>query len=254
MSLAVITALNTVVAMLGDQAAGRFTVIGYQRQKKPAVTRIDDVLVQLWIESADIDWSRSSRNGPKEHEARIKVQFTVAQPASGDVATLLNPASSDAQRAAALAGITAADINTSTAVAAAWSAVFEILDDARNDTFGLPKGAISDKSFSNFRQDTLPSQGGLAINTATASLEFRVKETQLGDSGTTPDPAIYDITLQGAGIVEDVGQQIEMYAGSPTGYAGFTSDGINIESVAGFFSEVVSRVDDVSQAGVIIQQ
>ena len=204
MTLVAVTALNIVVSMLSAQAAGRFSIIGYQRQKKAAETKIDDVLVQCWIDSADIDWNRSTRNGAKEHEVSIKVQFTIAQPASGDVATLVDPNSSDAARSTALANLTAADQETSGALYAAWGAVFEILDDARNQTFGLPKGAISDKSFSNFRQDEPPSNGGLAVNTATASLDFRVKEAQLGDAGSTPDPAIYDNTLQGAGIDEVV--------------------------------------------------
>jgi hypothetical protein len=198
MSLAVVTALSAVVNMLESQAAGRFTAIGFQRQKKPAETRIDDVLVQCWIDSANIDWNRSSRKGPKEHEVSIKVQFTVAQPATGDIATLANPNAMDAQRATALVNLTATDQQTSGALYAAWSAVFEILDDARNQTFGLPKGSITDKSFSNFRQDEPPSRGGLAINTATATLDFRVKESQLGESGSEPDPAIYDNTLQGS--------------------------------------------------------
>jgi len=203
-SLVVVNALNTVVSMLAAQAAARFTVIGFQRQTKPAETRIDNVLVQCWINSANIDWSRCSRNGPKEHEVGIKIQFTIAQPASGDIATLTNLSSTDMQRATALANLTAADQETSAALYAAWSAVFEILDDARNQTFGLAKGAISDKSFSNFNQDEPPSNGGLAVNTATATLDFRVKEAQLGDSGYTPDPAIYDNTLEGTGIDEVV--------------------------------------------------
>lgn len=209
MSLAVVTALNTVVDLLAAQSAGRFTVIGFQRQKKPAETRIDDVLVQCWIDSASVDWNRSSRKGQKEHEVSIKVQFTVAQPATADIATLANPNATDVQRAAALASLTAADQQTSGALYDAWSAVFEILDDARNQTFGLPKGAISDKSFSEFRQDEPPSRGGLAINTATATLDFRVKEAQLGESGYTPDPAIYDNEIQGVGfdeVADDVTQ------------------------------------------------
>ena len=209
MTLAVVTALDTVVALLDAQSAGRFSVIGYQRQTKPAETRINDVLVQCFIESAEIDWNRCTRNGPKEHEVRIRVQFTVAQPASADVATLIDPSASDSARAAALANLVSADQATSTALYAAWSAVFEILDDARNQTFGLPKGAISDKSFSEFRHDEPGARGGLAVNTANAFLVFRVKEAQLGEAGYTPDPAIYDNTIKGAGfdgVVDDVSQ------------------------------------------------
>lgn len=204
MSLVCVNTLATIVNLLTAQAASRFQVVGFQRQKKPAETKIDNVLVQCWIDSASIDWSRCARNGPKEHEVRIKVQFTVAQPASGDIATLVDSNSSDAQRATALANLTAADQETSAALYAAWSAVFEIFDDARNQTFGLPKGSISDKSFSDFRQDEPPSRGGLVVNTATATLEFRVKEAQLGEAGFAPDPLILDNTLQGASVDEVV--------------------------------------------------
>ncbi len=202
MTLAVVTALDAVVAMLGAQAAGSFQVIGYQKQKKAAESSIDNVLVQCFIAKARIDWSRCSRNGPKEHEVGIRIQFTVAQPATADIATLTDPISTDGQRTTALSNMTAADMNTSTALYAAWSAVFEILDDARNLTFGLPTGSISDKSYSDFSHDEPMTRGGLAVNTATSILEFRVKEAQLGDAGNEPVTVTNDSDLVGAGIDE----------------------------------------------------
>jgi hypothetical protein len=202
MTLVAKVALDATVALLVSQAAGRFQTIGYQRQKKAAETNIDLPLVQCWINSARIDWSRSSRNGPKEHEISIKVQFTIAQPASGDVAVLTNPGSSDPDRAAALSNLISADQETSEALYNAWSAVFEILDDARNLYLGLADHSISDKAYSDFQQDEPPSRGGLVINTATSVLSFRVKEAQLGDIGTAI--ATIDNTLQGADTDENV--------------------------------------------------
>lgn len=202
MSLVAVFSFNTVVALLGAQAAGRFQVIGYQQQKKPAETNIDNPLVQCFIDEADIDWARSSRNGPKEHEVRIKVQFTVAQPAKADIATLEDENSSDGQRATALSNLTSPAVETTTALYAVWSAVFEILDDARNLTFGLPQGSISDKAYSSFKQDEFPPRGGVGILTATSFLEFRVKETQLGDIPNEPAVVTMDADIIGTGIDE----------------------------------------------------
>lgn len=202
MSLVAVFSFNTVVALLGAQAASRFQVIGYQQQKKPAETVIDNPLVQCFIDEADIDWSRSSRNGPKEHEVRVKVRFTVAQPAEADVATLESEASTDNQRAVALSNLTNPTSESTTALYDAWSAVFEILDDARNLTFGLPEGSISDKAYSEFKQDEFQPRGGLAIVTATSFLEFRVKEAQLGDIPSEPAVVTMDTDIIGTGIDE----------------------------------------------------
>jgi len=205
MTLAAITALDAIVTMLNSQADERFVVIGYQLQKKAAESSTDKALVQCWIDRAAIDWSRSSRNGPKQHEVTVKVQFTVAQPLILDIATLQDPGSTPAQREQALQNVIGPAQNASNTLYNAWSAVFEIFDDARNKTFGLPAGSISDKSYSDFRQDEPPPKGGLGILTAVSVLDFRVKEAQLGDVGNQPDQVINDTNFIGADLngVED---------------------------------------------------
>ena len=195
-------ALDACVALLGSQADSRFQVIGFQRQKKAAETSVDLALVQCWIDTADVDWERSSRNGPKEWSVRIEIQFTVAQPATLDVATIQDVNSTPAQRTAALLALVEPAQNAAKELYSAWGAVNEILDDARNEDLGLPTNAISDKSYSNFQQDKLPPRGGLAVLTATSFLEFRVKEAQLGDLGNEPAETIYDGTLIGTGVDE----------------------------------------------------
>ncbi|NIA28335.1 MAG: hypothetical protein GWP06_00305 [Actinobacteria bacterium] len=202
MSLVAVFAFNTAVALMAAQAAGRFGVEGHQTQKQSAQSLIDNALVRCWIDSADVDFSRSARNGPKEHELRVGVRFQVAQPAKADIETLEDEASTDLQRATALSNLTTPTLETTTALYAAWSAVFEILDDARNLTLGLPKGSISDKAYSQFKQDEFPTRGGPGILTATSFLEFRVKEAQLGDLGNEPANITMDNTLIGAGVDE----------------------------------------------------
>lgn len=200
MSLAVVTVLNAVVSLLNTQAAGRFNVIGYQVQKKSADTINDNPLVQCIIDSARVDFSRSSRNGPKEHECNIKIIFTVAQPAKLDLATLQDPNSTAVQRAIVLQNLINPAQEAAQKIYDAWSAVFEILDDARNLYLGLPDHSISDKSYSDFKLDEPPPRGGLGILTAISVLSFRIKEAQLGDLGNQPIQVINDSTLRGAGI------------------------------------------------------
>jgi hypothetical protein len=199
---AAVVALNACVDLLGSQANDRFQVIGFQRQKKAAETNIDLPLVQCWIDSADVDWDRSSRNGPKEWDIRIEIQFTIAQPAVLDIVTIQDPNSTAAQRSLALTNLMEPAKSAANYLYSAWGAVCEILDDARNENLGLPTNAISDKSYSNFQQDKLPPRGGLAVLTATSFLEFRVREAQLGDLGNEPSETTYDGTLIGTGVDE----------------------------------------------------
>jgi len=199
---AAVVALDAAIDLLGAQAATRFIVIGFQRQKRAAESAGDTALVQCWIDSAQIDWDRSPRNGPFEWNVRVEVQFIIAQPATLDIATIQDPSSTSRERTAALLALVEPAQNAANALYLAWGAVSEIFEDARNEDLGLPDNAISDKSYSDFQQDKLPPRGGKAILTATSFLEFRVKEAQLGDLGIEPDETIYDNTLEGVGIDE----------------------------------------------------
>lgn len=199
---AAVVALNACVSLLDSQAAGRFQVIGFQRQKKAADLNINLPLVQCWIDSAEWDESRSPINGPHEWNVRVEIQFTICQPSIVDFATIQNPASSTTDRQTALGNLIESSQNAANYLYSSWGAVAEILEDARNEDLGLPTNAISDKKYSNFQQDKLPPRGGLAVLTATSFLEFRVKEAQLGDLGNQPAETVYDGTLIGTGVDE----------------------------------------------------
>jgi len=204
MTLAVVNVFYTVVSLLGAQSAGRFNVIGYQLQKKDTGTINDNALVQCIIDRASVDDNRRSRNGAKIHDCSIKILFTVAQPGMLDIATLQNPNSTALQRSQALQDLLNPAQQAAFKIYSAWSAVFEILDDARNIYFGLPDNSISDKSYSDFALDEPLPRGALGVLTASSILSFRIKEEQLGDLGNQPIQVINDIVLKGAGIDEIV--------------------------------------------------
>lgn len=196
-ALGAVIGLNAAVALLGSQAAGRFQVIGYQRQKKPAETLFNLPLVQCWIANDDVNWDRVSATAPNIKEVRITVQFTVSQPAKADLLTLEDPSSTDNQRAAALVNLTTPAFETTKVLYEAYAAVSEILNDARNYRLGLTAKIIQEKEYDNFQQDEFPSRGGPGILTATSTLSFRVDQAQLGDLGNQPASVVSDADLSG---------------------------------------------------------
>jgi len=202
-ALGAVIGLNAAVDLLGSQAAGRFHVIGYQLQKKPAETLFNLPLVQCWIANDDVDWDRVSETAPNVKEVRITVQFTISQPAKADLITLEDPNSTDNQRAAALVNLTNPAVETTEILYEAYAAVSEILNDARNYRLGLTARIIQGKRYDNFRQDEFPSRGGPGILTATSTLSFRVDQAQLGDLGNQPDKVVNNADLKGVSIDQE---------------------------------------------------
>lgn len=209
-NLAAVIALNAIVTTLGEQADDRFRVIGYQRQTKSAERIKSKVLVQCFIESASKDRGKNSLSGPKLHDVTIGIQYSVARPATADVATLMNEASSEADRATALASMNSADYNNSVAMYLAWSAVDYILEDNRNKYFGLPDYSIQDPWHSDFRQDRPVEQGGLTFNTATSKFTFMVYESKLGDTATAIGTMYNEFMFAGTDeVLDEVSKQAQ---------------------------------------------
>jgi hypothetical protein len=201
-NLAAVVALNAIVTTLGAQADDRFRVIGYQRQTKSAERIRPKVLVQCWIENASKDQGKNSLSGPKIHDVTVGIQYSVSRPATADIATLMNEASTDAQRATALENMNGADYNASIAMYLAWTAVDYILEDNRNKYFGLPDYSIQQPWHSDFRQDSPVEQGGMTFNTANSKFTFLVYESKLGDSLTAIGTMYTEFI--GAGIDEEL--------------------------------------------------
>lgn len=213
-NLGAIVALIAIVTTLGEQADDRFRVVGYQRQTKSAERIKSKVLVQCWIETGDKDKGQNSLHGPKVHDVTVGIEYSVARPATADIATLMSSESSEADRATALSSMKGADYNNQVAMYLAWTAVDQILEDNRNKYFGLPDYSIQDSWHSNFRQDRPVEQGGLAFNTATSKFTFLVYESKLGDTATAI--ATMENLIHGAGI-DEVEDEVSQ-AGTKTTY------------------------------------
>jgi len=196
MTLLAETVKNSVITILGTAAAGRFQVIGYQRQTKSAETLTNNNrLVQVWLDSNNFPRGSSSPTGPKTNDVTLKIQFTVSQPAQADLATLNNSASTDPQIVTALVNLKESAERADTIMDELWGIVYEILTDARNYYLGQAKGVVSNTWFNSLQKDEPPSTGGYVILTGTATLSFRVVEPVSGDAGNTPAKVTVKNTL-----------------------------------------------------------
>lgn len=173
---------QAVIDVLGNDAAGRYRVVGYQKQTEDAVDfKDEDRVVQLFYSAGEFPQSSSSLSGPFQHKITYRVEMSVAKAAEVDVATLTNPASTDVQRALAMQGF----MESASLADAAWDEmagiIFQVLTDARNIDFGLGKDEVSNRWVNQLKKDEPVTDGEFAIITGSMILTCQASETALGD-------------------------------------------------------------------------
>ena len=123
---------QALITTLGDDAATRYRVVGYQKQTEDAADfKDEDRVVQLFYSAGQFPKSASSLNGPFQHQMTFRVEMSVAKAAEVDVATLTNPASTDVQRALAMQCF----MESSALADAAWDEMAGIVFQVLTDTF-----------------------------------------------------------------------------------------------------------------------
>lgn len=183
---------SNIVTILGDAAAGRYRVVGYQ-------TKTDDVdeykgnnrLVKVYFSEDQFPKNQSGLVGNITSEPVYVVELIVSSAAEGDLATIENPASTPVQLQTALANVKAAEDLADTSWDELAGIVYQILMDANNIDFDMSLGTIAGRWLDNFRKDE-PSQisiakgilgGKLVLITGSARFTCTLEETILGDAG-----------------------------------------------------------------------
>jgi len=187
------TVKEAIVNLLDDNAAGRFRVIGRQRQSKASTEFKDnDRLVQVYYSDGQFPRSAGRMSGTKTHDITIDIDLTASAAAQGDVATLLSETATAQQKAAAIALIKEATENADEKVDDLIDMVYGILMDARNEGLGLDKGDIASRWIERIQKDTNLERGDLVVKTANLKYTCRVQETVPGDIGYRPRTVIFD--------------------------------------------------------------
>ena len=185
------------VELLGDEAAGRFRVLGYRGQNKgaPAVEG-QNRLVQVYYSEGDFPRSGRMR-GPKTHDITIDIDITASAVAEGDISVLENPASTAHQKAAALLALHTASEMVDESIDEVIDAVYNIIMDARNADLNLPVGDVASRWVPRIQKDQVLERGELVVKTANLRYTCRVQEYVQGDIGNVPDRVIYDAGMTG---------------------------------------------------------
>lgn len=175
------TIKTALVTILGNEAAGRYNVLGYQKQSTDALTvEGQNRQVTVYYKSGSYPRSAASQRGPVRHEMDFQIELLVSSNASGDVSALENPASTEAEKAAAIAAFTPAAERCDLAMDELIDIIYQTLMD--NEFVRLDDGANGDLKVSNrwitrVQKDDVMPNGGLAI--LTASLNYQVIAMEL---------------------------------------------------------------------------
>jgi len=172
--------------ILAAAAAGRFRTIGHPSQSVTALSiEGSKRTVRVYYQGGDFPKNPSSANGPITHDITLNVELAVAESGQIDIATLENPASTEAQKIAAFAASKEADERADTSWDELFRIVWQILMDARNIDFGLPY-EVANRWVSSGQKDKISPMGSMIVVTGVIRLELRVTEEVLGDAGDVP--------------------------------------------------------------------
>lgn len=191
------TVRDAIISVIGTDAAAlpasnQFKVVGYQRQAGDAETALN-ATVQIFYNTGDLPKSGGSFVGANvKHNIEFRIEMTIAKKSKGDLSGL-NNATNEAQASTALASFFEAAQLVDTTMDQLWSDVWNILMDAKNETYGLDIGAVSSRWVTSFQKDQPSPKGSIILLTANARLTCSVDESVLGIEGITGTN--FDVTL-----------------------------------------------------------
>jgi hypothetical protein len=172
-----------IVDLLGNAAAGRFRVIGYQKQAQSAENVKDlDRSVQVFYKQGVFPKSAGSINGPVQHDMVFHIILTVSSASKGNLAALDNPNSTVADLKYALEHLKLAEENADALFDSLARIVFQILMDARNIDLGLEPVRVGGRWVETIVKDEVLIRGALVVQTGALRLTARMPEELLGDS------------------------------------------------------------------------
>lgn len=183
-------------ALLAAQGDTDFRVIGFQRQSKSASEVLNnDRLVQVYYSEGNFAKSAGRMKGSKAHDMTIEIDMTTSAKATVNLSVLDSESATEAQKAAALAGLKEAAERADEKIDELIELVYQILMDARNEKLTFDAGEISSRWIGGITKDAIIERGDLVVKTANMKYTCRVQEAVLGDSGYQPDPAIIDSSV-----------------------------------------------------------
>jgi len=181
--------------ILGANEEGRFRTVGFQRQDTSAEENLDnDRSIQVFYSAGSFPKSASRYTGPVQHDMTFKLEFTVAVASKGDVATVVDEASTTDEVIAAIRTFQNASAEADKLMDELFAIVYQILMDGNNEDMGRPQYTVANRWVDDFQKNDPIEQGEYSILTAAAFLKCRVSEELTGDEGVAATEGV-DVDL-----------------------------------------------------------
>lgn len=176
------------VELLGDAAAGRFTVVGYQSKGQAAEEVTDSRrTVQVFYTSGEFPPSGGSISGPVKHGLTFRIDLTVGSASKGDLTAINDPTSTPAQVAAAMEGFQTSAALADKSFDDLFEIVYQIVMDARNIDIGLDPGEVSSRWIGSVEKSEPFARGEYIVIGGMLEFTCIVSEDLVGDEGLPAD-------------------------------------------------------------------
>ena len=192
---------NALKTILVDSAAGRYQVVGFQRQEKAAEEfKGTNRLVEIYFRTENFSKSKGRLNGPVSGDVNIAIELTVSAPAEIDLAVIDNPNSTPAQIQTAISQMKEASNIADDSFDELAEIIYQIVMDARNIDLGLNSGTISNRWVGGINKDSPNPRGRLVVLTGTLDFSCTVSEDVLGDTGLPADSISFETEIENDSI------------------------------------------------------
>jgi hypothetical protein len=187
---------DRIINILGNNANGRFRVIGYQKQTKNASETLGTLrTAQVYYFSGDFPKGKSGLNGPVQHECIFRVELTAAAAAAGDLETIKSAITTAQQKANKLLAFQSAAERCDCSFDELADIIYQILMDGRNLDVGMPEGEVSNRWINRIEKDDIEDRGELVTLTGSMDFSLNTKEDILGDTSGVEGALVHGVTL-----------------------------------------------------------
>ena len=168
------------IDLLGAEASGRYVTLGYQKQSQRAEELLDSKRnVQVYYASGVFPKSKSSTNGPTQHDITFNIDCMVSKRAEVDLAVLENPAATENDKAIALTALRSAGALADYSLDELFDIIYQVLMDAENLDLGLDFN-IASRWVGRIDKDSPIPAGEYCVLTGILQLECSIDEQVSG--------------------------------------------------------------------------
>ena len=184
---------DAIVTLLGNNAAGRFVVIGYKTQAQSSEeTRDDYRSVQVFLFYGG--FPKNKRNGPYSHDLKIRVDITASKASKADLSVLEDAESSEAEKITAINEMQNSSDLVENSSLECLGFVFDILADSQQNDFGFGD-TVSNKKIIDWTNHGPVKYGKFTTNTISLNISVSVEEPVIGETPVDAEEPIFDTTV-----------------------------------------------------------